>query len=169
MYSMFPPTYMSCDYWCGTFAFLSINLRHSPGFHVAHIPKENLVNYLRSSFVSLPPINSRNSDQESHIRLFSPPPHYARRFQPFLPSSTRVELRLPTLGALSSWSFFFIFFLLKHVQNLTTAGFELTDQHNILLVCWRVTTTKTKGADGYTASARKVNKYEYYTYIFQFK
>ena len=30
----------------------------------------------------------------------------ARRFQLFLPSSTRVELCLPTLGALSSWSFF---------------------------------------------------------------
>ena len=62
---------------------------------------------------SLPP--SRNSDPGSHSRLFSPPTHYgsclacfiARRFQLFLTSSTRVELCLPTLGALSSWSFFF--------------------------------------------------------------
>ena len=62
-------------------------------------------------FFSLPP--SRNSDPRSHNRLFSPPPHYgsclqafiARRFQLFLPSSTRVELCLPTLGTLSSRSF----------------------------------------------------------------
>ena len=62
--------------------------------------------YLRPSF-SLPP--SGNSDRGSHSRLFSPPTHYgsclaffiARRFQLFLPSSTRVELCLPTLGALN--------------------------------------------------------------------
>ena len=56
---------------------------------------------------SLPP--SRNSDPGSHGRLFSPPTHYgsciaffiARRFQLFLPSSIRVELCLPTLGAVS--------------------------------------------------------------------
>ena len=53
--------------------------------------------YLRPSF-SLPP--SGNSDRGSHSRLFSPPTHYgsclaffiARRFQIFLPSSTRVQL-----------------------------------------------------------------------------
>ena len=56
---------------------------------------------LSSPFYSLPP--SRNSDPGSHSRLFSPPTHYgsylasffARRFQLFLPSSTRVELCLP--------------------------------------------------------------------------
>ena len=56
---------------------------------------------------SLPP--SRKSDPGSHSRLFSPP--YTLRFVPcifiatifqLLPSSTRVELCLPTLGALSS-------------------------------------------------------------------
>ena len=62
---------------------------------------------------SLPP--SRNSDPGSHGRLFSPPTHYdsclaffiARRFQLFLPSSTRVELCLPTLAALSAVDLFF--------------------------------------------------------------
>ena len=49
----------------------------------------------------------------------------ARGRQPFLPSSTRVELRLPTLGALSSWSFFYF---CKYTQNLTTVRFELQDQ-----------------------------------------
>ena len=44
-----------------------------------------------------------------------PPQLRALRFlsrqdlQPFLPSSTRVEVRLPTLGALSSWFLFFCF------------------------------------------------------------
>ena len=57
---------------------------------------------------SLPP--SRNSDPGSHRRLFIP--RYPLRFVPyifiaiifqlFLPSSTRVELCLPTLGALSN-------------------------------------------------------------------
>ena len=61
---------------------------------------------------ALPPIDSRNSDPGSHSnsRLFSPPSplrftpctFIARRLQPFLLSSTRVDLRLPTLGALSS-------------------------------------------------------------------
>ena len=62
-----------------------------------------------SPFFSLSFLRSRNSDPESHSRLF-PPTHYgsclafffARRFQLFFPSSTRVELFLPTLGALSS-------------------------------------------------------------------
>ena len=66
---------------------------------------------------SLPPINSRNSDPGSHSRLFSPPYllrfvpciFIARKFQLFLPSSTRVELCLPTLGGLSSSSFFILF------------------------------------------------------------
>ena len=68
---------------------------------------------LCSPFCSLPP--SRNSDPGSHSRLFCPPPplrfvpciFIARRFQLFIPSSTHVELCLPTLGALSSSSFFF--------------------------------------------------------------
>ena len=38
---------------------------------------------------------------------FVPCVFIARRFQLFLPSSTRVELFSPTLGALSSWSFFY--------------------------------------------------------------
>ena len=60
-------------------------------------------------FLSLVP--SRNSDPGSHSRLFCPLAFFfARRFQLFLPSSTRVEVYLPTLGALSSFlSFFFIF------------------------------------------------------------
>ena len=71
---------------------------------------------------SLPP--SRNADRGSLSRLFSPPTHYgsclaicfvlfARIFDLFLPSSTRVELCLPTVGALSSWSFFFFFMVNK--------------------------------------------------------
>ena len=53
-----------------------------------------------------------------HLTCFSPSPlrfvpwiFIARKFQLFLPSSTRVELCLPTLliGALSSWSYFFCF------------------------------------------------------------
>ena len=56
---------------------------------------------------SLPP--NRNSDPGSHSRLFPPLPTTVRAlrlaFQSFLPSSTRVELCLPTLGALSSSSF----------------------------------------------------------------
>ena len=59
-------------------------------------------------FFSLP--LRRNSDPGLHSRLFSPPEPLrfvpciviARRFQLFLPSSTRVELCLPTLGALSN-------------------------------------------------------------------
>ena len=41
---------------------------------------------------------------------FKPFIFIARRLQPFPPSSTRVELCLPTLGALSSLSFFFHIF-----------------------------------------------------------
>ena len=39
---MFPPTYISCDYCC----YLRVpfhQLASPPGFHVAHIPKGNLV------------------------------------------------------------------------------------------------------------------------------
>ena len=53
---------------------------------------------------------SRNSDPGSHGRLFFPPTHHGsclcffsrEDFRSFLPSSTRVEWCLPTLGALSS-------------------------------------------------------------------
>ena len=46
--------------------------------------------------------------------------------QPFLPSSTRVELCLPTmLGVLSSLSFFLFE---EKTPNLTTVGIELKDQ-----------------------------------------
>ena len=47
----------------------------------------------------------------------------ARRLQTFLPWSTRVELGLLTLGAHSSWSFFF-----NEIHDLTTIAFELQDQ-----------------------------------------
>ena len=73
--------------------------------------------YFSSHFLSLPfgslsllvvlfsLLPSRISDPGSHSRLFFPPAPYgsglaffiARRFQLFLPSSTRVELCLPTL------------------------------------------------------------------------
>ena len=54
--------------------------------------------------------SSRNSDPGSPSRLSSPPPHYGsclaayreRRLQLLLPSSTRVEICLPTQGALRS-------------------------------------------------------------------
>ena len=60
---------------------------------------------------------SRESDPGSHMsrRLFPSPLRFvpcifiARRFQLFRPSSARVELCLPTLRALSSSFFFFIF------------------------------------------------------------
>ena len=64
------------------------------------------------STLRFPLTPSRNSDPGSHSRLFSPlstacrafhfHTYIARRRQPFLASSTRVELRVPTLGALSS-------------------------------------------------------------------
>ena len=68
---------------------------------------------------ALPP--SRNSDPGSHSRLFSPPTHYGSRLAFFfrekifalLPSSTRVELCLPTLGALSSYPFFIFAYKFK--------------------------------------------------------
>ena len=74
---------------------------------------------------SLPPIliNSRNSDPGSHSRLFSPRPHHGsclaflsrEDFSSILPSSTRVELCLPTLliEALSAVELFFFFFFKK--------------------------------------------------------
>ena len=73
----------------------------------------------------LPP--SPNSDPGSHSRLFPLPTHYGsflaffikRRFQLFLPSSTRVELCLPTLGALRGFLSFFFFFC-KYIQNCTS-------------------------------------------------
>ena len=61
---------------------------------------------LSSPFYSLSP--SRNSDAGSHSRLFSPLPTTVRALHLFrenisaLLSSTRAELCLPTLGALSS-------------------------------------------------------------------
>ena len=75
--------------------------------------------YICPSF-SLPP--SRSSHTGLHSRLCSPPSHNgsclafftARRFQLSIPSSTQVELCLPTLGGLSSCLFFFIFFFFFH-------------------------------------------------------
>ena len=71
--------------------------------------------YLRPSFLS----PSRNSDPGSHSRLFDPLPttvralHFYRQIIPLCrPSSTRVELWLPTLlGALSGWSSLILLFI----------------------------------------------------------
>ena len=46
---MFPSTYISCDYCCVTFVSL-FNLRHPRDFHVAHIPKGNLVLHVLMCF-----------------------------------------------------------------------------------------------------------------------
>ena len=58
---------------------------------------------------SLPP--SRNSDPGSHGRLFSTTVRvlhfYREKISALSSSSTRVELCVPTLGAVSSWSFFY--------------------------------------------------------------
>ena len=52
----------------------------------------------------------------------------ARRFQLFLPSSTRVELCLPTLGALGK-ELLIIFVFANIFQISPWAGLELQDQH----------------------------------------
>ena len=70
------------------------------------VPGDNPSYLLSSPFYSLSP--SRNSDAGSHSRLFSPLPTTVRALHLFrenisaLLSSTRAELCLPTLGALSS-------------------------------------------------------------------
>ena len=72
-------------------------------------------------FFSLPPIYSRNPDPGSHSRLFSPPPGYGsclallsrQEFSSFLPSSTRVELCLPTLLGARSQQLTLLFFFAK--------------------------------------------------------
>ena len=85
----------------------------------------------------LPP--SRNSDPGSHSRLFSPPPHYGSclaflsREELFLPSSTRVELCLPTLGTLSSWSF--SSFLLQ-IKSKSRHGGNRTHGPTLLIVAF---------------------------------
>ena len=86
---------------------------------------------LSSPFYLYPFPLSRNSDDPgSHSKLFSPPTHYgsclaffiARRFQLFLLSSTRVELCLPTLGAVDP------FFILANKFESHHGGIR-TDQH----------------------------------------
>ena len=77
-------------------------------FFIFHFFFFHAIYYLRPSFFSLPP--SRSSDPGSHSRLFFPLPTTVRALQfyrekisaLFLSSSTRVELCLPALGALSS-------------------------------------------------------------------
>ena len=73
---------------------------------------------------------------ESHSRLFSPRPttvralHFYREKTSAISSlvgSRRIVPTHTTLGALSSCSFLFIF--ASKFKNLTTAGFELQDQH----------------------------------------
>lgn len=78
---------------------------------------------------SLPP--NRTSDSGSNDRFFSPFPttiralhFFARIPQPFLPSSTHVELRLPTSDSLSSVPFY-IFCNILRIKRLTTVGLEL--------------------------------------------
>ena len=79
--------------WLGCFGLCGVNF--SSFFSIPFI--------ILALLFSLPP--SCNSDPGSHSRLFSPPTHYgsclafffARRFHLFLPSSIRVELRIPTL------------------------------------------------------------------------
>ena len=87
--------------------------------------------YPRTTLV-LPP--SSDSDPRAHSGRSSPLPTtvgafivIARIIQHFLPSSTRVELYLPTLlGALSSYPILFTF--RNNRQNLTTVGIELKDK-----------------------------------------
>ena len=64
--------------------------------------------------VLCPRCSSSNSDPVSHSMRFSPPPslygtclaHFIERgLQPFLPSSTRAELHLPTLSGDDSFFF----------------------------------------------------------------
>ena len=81
--------------------------------------------YLHTFYFSFSPSLSRRiSDPESPSKPFSPLPTTARAFsfiarkiQHFLPSSTRVELCLPTLKGLGSWC-------LKNInkKNLHTPG-----------------------------------------------
>ena len=71
----------------------------------SRFPISPCLSHLLSSPFFLSPTPSRDSDPGSPNRLFSPPPSYgsrlfifiARGLQPFLPSSTCVELRPPTL------------------------------------------------------------------------
>ena len=91
--------------------------------------------YICPSF-SLPP--SRSSHTGLHSRLCSPPSHNgsclafftARRFQLSIPSSTQVELCLPTLGGLSSCLFFFIFFFLFPSHLLSSPFCSLPPSRN---------------------------------------
>ena len=56
---------------------------------------------------------------------------YLERTSALLPWSTRVELRLPTLGALGSYAVWIILYFGKSTPNLTTAvGFEFQDQRS---------------------------------------
>ena len=91
---------------------------------------------LSSPFYSLSP--SRNSDPGSHSRLFFPPTHYgsclafffiARRFQLFLPSSTRVEWCFLTHARRSQQLLIFFLFLpinsKSHHRGIRTHGSTL--------------------------------------------
>ena len=78
----------------------------------------SLIPFISVAHLLLYLLPTRNSDLGSHSRLFYPLPatvrafvFIARRFQPFLPSSTRIELCLPTplQGAL----FLFLFLQIK--------------------------------------------------------
>ena len=106
----------------GTFIFIFILRR----IYICIVQPLRTVSITFFSFFSIPFISSifallfylppsHNSAPGSHSRLLCPPTHYgsclafhiARRFQLFLPSSPRVELCLPTLGAFSSYPFFY--------------------------------------------------------------
>ena len=69
-----------------------------------------------------------------------PPPHYGtcllffvRRLQPVLPSSTRMELRPPTLlGALDS-GFLFIFYFCKYTQKSDLCGIRTPEPTRLIV------------------------------------
>ena len=83
---------------------------------------------------SLPP--SRNSDPGSHSRPFPPPPHYGSCLAFLSPEEIFSSLsslvdprRIVFTHARSSQQLLILFISANKIQNLTMAGFELTDQH----------------------------------------
>ena len=92
---------------------------------------------LSSPFYSLSLLRSRNSDPWSHSRLFSPPSHYGSGLAFYRDNisalSSLVDSRwivLTHARRSQQLIFFFRYYCFcKQIQNLATAGFELTDQH----------------------------------------
>ena len=99
----------------GASSFFSSHLFSSPFFSLTLL----VVTQIQVHIAGSPP--------PSPLR-FAPCTFIAIIFQPFLPSLTRVELCLPKLGVLSKcWS---VFHFCRWMQNLLTAGFELTGHHH---------------------------------------